>query len=1021
MAFMPLRHRHLPVTLVLAAAFVVGCSRAQLPRTNAVAAPAVPVAAATFPELRVGGRGSQPGQFADLRDFRFAPDGDLWTLEGAGQTRGAGGRDSFAGNNRVQHLRADGTPVSQFPLDGNGKSQPYRIAVDTSGVVYVSFNAQERVAAYDQNGRLIRNTPIPHASGLAACGDGMAVLSGAGNEDGDAIVLIEGAQSRTIKLSQKVQRVRDLSCDARGHFWVLGWINQVYEFDANGQLVSTVGAGTDTRPGDGSVWLGTIAVSDDGATLYGLDAGKLLRRSSAGEVTLRPDSLGTGASFVRAQSVRLDGQGRPWIGDFSMPQGNQAPSSRPVIARLASDAFAGEKPGVAVAAAAGLGLNPTLTSPLPGNIAYGFQPFPLELRLPAANRNVRQISVQWVARDADKNAVGQGTFNLNLNGGDAATQNFNWTPPRFGWYQVTATVSGGGQVLDRAVALCGVTPPFVNLPRFERIEGLDRREDVPRQVFSGLPAMRLEVTDQGWLDLAEKVVPLAQKYGANLYVLFPEARDVRPEWVSKTVSQFRGRIHYYELVNEPDLKMKPGEYADLIRPAVAALRQADPDARVLGPGTVQIRLDWMKQFLDAGGADLVDEWSFHPYEGHESTDPNYLNAKLTAMRALLARYGKADIPFWQTEHAIAAQRANLIWPNIQAERWLSDRDVFQNFGIPIERDSHFYLNPRGYGKVPSYAWTNEGPLALPLLARVRYALTKGRNFGGALNFGPNGNALFSGGRYDGAADTVYSLRAQDVESGGKLGLATDFLVAGAAQIEVIDAWGNRRNVPVTNNRVTLQLDGMPTYIRAPRSVRVVPVALNWGDDIAHGAQMESSNGNAPAILNDGVLQSIHYFEPGYNLPPSDVRAGSIFRALLAAKGDDTPAPATVTARWNAPRDVRTIVLRGIRADNQHCALLDYDIQAEIGGQWRMVASVNTPVPASELGGAMDTEATSWSHDIANHVVQLAAPVRATAIRLVARRATRGLVPDQFAIEMRRRLVQPEEPMMLDLSEIEIYG
>ena len=119
--------------------------------------------------------------------------------------------------------------------------------------------------------------------------------------------------------------------------------------------------------------------------------------------------------------------------------------------------------------------------------------------------------------------------------------------------------------------------------------------------------------------------------------------------------------------------------------------------------------------------------------------------------------------------------------------------------------------------------------------------------------------------------------------------------------------------------------------------------------------------------------------------------------------------------------MRTLLLKGIRADNQHCALLDYDVEAEIGGQWRRVASVQTEMPASERGGAMDTPLTSWSHDIADHVVQLPQPIAATALRITARRATRGLIPDQFAIQTRRELKGNEEPMSLDLAEIEIYG
>lgn len=968
-----------------------------------------------YPELRIGGHGTAPGKFAALQDFRFAPDGTIWTAEGAGRRYG---NTVFPGNNRVQHLTDEGQPLGQFPIPAD--ASPYRIAADGKGTVYLTFWDQNRVAAYSENGTLKKNWDVPFALTLAPYQGGVAATSGATRESADKIFVINGDQSREIKLSQPLARVRDLATDANGHFWIIAAVNQVYEFDQNGQLLQTIGAGTSARKGDGNEWFEALAVQSDG-TLIGMDAGTLTRRAPDGNLLLRPDSIGGGRTYNRLQSVRTDPKGRIWVADFNMPQATQTEDSRPIIARLASDAFGVNTPGVVNLSARTLGLDPKIDSPLPGHIAYDLKPFPLSFDLPAANRNLTSARVSWVARDANKNAVDKGEFTLDLGGRGAIAQTFNWTPPRFGWYQITATLTDGDTPIKRVVALCGVTPPFAKLPKFEQIEGLDRRTDVPRQMFAGMPAIRLDATNEEWLAINEKVVPLAKQYGANIWIQFVEPKDVRPEWVTKVAAQFKGRVRYYEFINEPDLKKLTGaQYAELIRPAVAALRAADPQARVLGPATVEIRLSWMKQFLEAGGAKLVDEWSFHPYEGHESTDPHYLAAKMTAMRDLLKQYGIGDIPLWQGEHAIAAQRNDTIWPNTQAERWVSDRDVFEQFGIPVERDMHFYLNPRGYGRVPSYAWTTQGPLALPLVSRTRYAMTRGKKYTGALDFGPNGNGLFTGLRFDGGSETIVSLRVNNVESGGKLGLNQDFTV-NARNLAVVDAWGNERQMPVNRNRVTLPLDGLPLYVRLPRGVNFTPVALNWGANLARRADFSAPGARNVEVLNDGLLQSIHYYEPGFNLPPSDTSAGVIFRDLMAPAGDDNIKPAVVTARWSAPQNVKTVLLKGIRADNQHCALLDYDIEAEVNGRWQTLASVKTPVPASELGGAMDTPLTSWSRDIADHVVQLAQPVAATAIRLTAKRATRGIIPDQFAIEARRELKTHEEPMSLDLAEIEIYG
>ena len=203
-------------------------------------------------------------------------------------------------------------------------------------------------------------------------------------------------------------------------------------------------------------------------------------------------------------------------------------------------------------------------------------------------------------------------------------------------------------------------------------------------------------------------------------------------------------------------------------------------------------------------------------------------------------------------------------------------------------------------------------MALSLVARTRYAMTRDLKFAGALDFGATGNALFTGLCFDGAdGQSVVSLRANDVASAGKLGLARVFNV-NARNVVVVDAWGNERNVAVENNRVTLELQSLPTYVRLPRGVKLTPVALDLGRNIARNATFATPGAQNVGALNDGLLQSIHYFEPGYNLPPSDTNAGQIFRDTMAPVGDDNIKPAVVTARWSSPQRCARFCLRRSR-------------------------------------------------------------------------------------------------------------
>ena len=306
-----------------------GCTRTQVPAQAQIAPPQVAVAANVadvYPELRVGGKGDAPGQFADLRDFSFAPDGTIWTLEGSGKKRG---NDFLPGNNRVQHLSADGKPLGQFPLEG--QSSPFRVAADASGNVYVTFWDETRVASYDAQGKLTKSWDVPFALGLSPTQNGMAVTSGQVREGADKIIVIDGDQSREIKLSQPLTRTRDLTTDSKGNFWIVAATNQVYQFDQNGQLKQTIGAGTDARKGDGSEWFDALALQSDG-TLVGMDAGTITRRAPDGTLTTRPASIGQGATYNQVQTVRVDGQNRIWGRRFQnatgQPKRRLAPDNR---------------------------------------------------------------------------------------------------------------------------------------------------------------------------------------------------------------------------------------------------------------------------------------------------------------------------------------------------------------------------------------------------------------------------------------------------------------------------------------------------------------------------------------------------------------------------------------------------------------------------------------------------------------------------------------------------------------------
>ncbi len=123
---------------------------------------------------------------------------------------------------------------------------------------------------------------------------------------------------------------------------------------------------------------------------------------------------------------------------------------------------------------------------------------------------------------------------------------------------------------------------------------------------------------------------------------------------AQAVAQRYGRyVHHWEIWNEPDnpLFWKPAPdaraYSDMLRASAAAIRSADPQAKILIGGLNPFDTTFLQGIADAGAWDSFDILAVHPYVDPETPESGNIGASLDAMRALSARYGAR--PFWVTE------------------------------------------------------------------------------------------------------------------------------------------------------------------------------------------------------------------------------------------------------------------------------------------------------------------------------------------------------------------------------------
>jgi hypothetical protein len=125
-----------------------------------------------------------------------------------------------------------------------------------------------------------------------------------------------------------------------------------------------------------------------------------------------------------------------------------------------------------------------------------------------------------------------------------------------------------------------------------------------------------------------------------LDVWFPESRTVFHKseediaiylsWVRFMVRHFKGRIEYYEILNEPDLNfeapsgMPVDAYVNLIKRTVPVIREEDSEAKIVVGAVPDTRFDhvrdWMWGVLNSEAMPLVEGFSWHGMYGAAPSD-----------------------------------------------------------------------------------------------------------------------------------------------------------------------------------------------------------------------------------------------------------------------------------------------------------------------------------------------------------------------------------------------------------------
>jgi hypothetical protein len=144
-----------------------------------------------------------------------------------------------------------------------------------------------------------------------------------------------------------------------------------------------------------------------------------------------------------------------------------------------------------------------------------------------------------------------------------------------------------------------------------------------------------------------------------------EPRDLNDwrNYVRTVASRYKGRIHEYEIWNEPNLKgFYTGSIPQLVemaRIAYTTLKEVDPANLVSSPSATAIYgVSWFDQYLQAGGGKYADVIGYHFYVN--PAPPEEMVAFIRQVKDVMFRNGVGNKPLWNTESGWAIQNAQSV-------------------------------------------------------------------------------------------------------------------------------------------------------------------------------------------------------------------------------------------------------------------------------------------------------------------------------------------------------------------------
>lgn len=201
------------------------------------------------------------------------------------------------------------------------------------------------------------------------------------------------------------------------------------------------------------------------------------------------------------------------------------------------------------------------------------------------------------------------------------------------------------------------------------------------------PLSRFAFEDAG--DFADAGIKVILCIGGPSIVTNPEKFD---PFFKEKVRKLKGRIEYYESINEANLFMTLEDNLQSIRRLHDLVKAIDPSAKLAGPASCGTDLPWTESILAKDGAKYLDAITEHPYRKSPEV-PDYAR-EVKAWRKMIDRF-KPGMPHIASEAGRCQESVlpgNLIDDFSREQTALDIRNILQSFAGGAERYMQFALS-----------------------------------------------------------------------------------------------------------------------------------------------------------------------------------------------------------------------------------------------------------------------------------------------------------------------------------------